>query len=82
MNRQRGALTFIVPLIMVTIVLFGTLAIDGARLYSLRQEMQSQVNAAATAAADAAQACGGENVTAETIRQRGLAAARLVRGVD
>lgn len=76
MNRQRGALTFIVPLIMVTIVLFGTLAIDGARLYSLRQEMQSQVNAAATAAADAAQACGGENVTAETIRQRGLAAAR------
>ncbi|MCC4310021.1 pilus assembly protein TadG-related protein [Alcanivorax marinus] len=57
MNRQRGALTFIVPLIMVIIVLFGTLAIDGARLYSLRQDMQSQVNAAATAAADSAHSC-------------------------
>lgn len=59
MNRQRGALTFIVPLIMVVIVLFGTLAIDGARLYSLRQEMQSVANTAATAAVNAVQACNG-----------------------
>lgn len=76
MNRQRGALTFIVPLIMVIIVLFGTLAIDGARLYSLRQDMQSQVNAAATAAADGVQTCGGQTVDMATIRQRALTAAR------
>jgi len=58
MNRQRGALTFITPIIMVIIIMLGVLATDGARLYSLRQELQSQVNAAATAAADATQACG------------------------
>ncbi len=81
MNRQRGALTFIVPLIMVTIVLFGTLAIDGARLYSLRQEMQSQVNAAVTAAADGVQTCGGQAVDMATIRQRALIAARA-QGFD
>lgn len=76
MNRQRGALTFIVPLIMVIIVLFGTLAIDGARLYSLRQDMQSQVNAAATAAAGAAKACSGPEVELSEIRRRALVAAR------
>lgn len=58
MNRQRGALTFITPIIMVIIIMLGVLATDGARLYSMRQELQSQVNAAATAAADATQACG------------------------
>lgn len=58
MFRQRGALTFITPIIMVIIIMLGVLATDGARLYSMRQELQSQVNAAATAAADATQACG------------------------
>ena len=76
MSRQRGALTFVVPLIMVIIVLFGTLAIDGARLYSLRQDMQSQVNAAATAAAGAAKACSGPEVELSEIRRRALIAAR------
>ena len=59
MNRQRGALLFITPIIMIAVILLGVLALDGARLYSLRQEMQSQVNAAATAAADGTQTCGG-----------------------
>tara|TARA_Y100000991_G_scaffold213536_1_gene199451 strand:+ start:183 stop:686 length:504 start_codon:yes stop_codon:yes gene_type:complete len=58
MKKQRGALTFITPIIMVVIIMLGVLAMDGARLYSVRQEMQSQVNAAATAAAQATQACG------------------------
>lgn len=60
MNRQRGALLFITPIIMIAVILLGVLALDGARLYSLRQEMQSQVNAAATAAADGTQTCGGQ----------------------
>lgn len=75
MRRQRGVLTFVTPLLMVLVVILGTLAIDGARLYSLRQEMQSQVNAAATAAAGAAQACGGETISLGTIQQRALMAA-------
>jgi len=51
MFRQRGALTVITPLLMVLVILLGVMALDGARLFSLRKEMQSQVNAAATAAA-------------------------------
>lgn len=76
MYRQRGALTVITPLLMVLVVLLGVMALDGARLFSLRKEMQSQVNAAATAAADAAQACGGEFIALANMRQRALAAAR------
>ncbi|MFP1677107.1 hypothetical protein ACLD02_00340 [Alloalcanivorax sp. C16-2] len=75
MRNQRGALTFVTPLLMVLVVILGTLAVDGARLYSLRQEMQSQVNVAAMAAADAAQACGGETISLATIQQRALGAA-------
>ena len=51
MFRQRGALTVITPLLMLLVILLGVMALDGARLFSLRKEMQSQVNAAATAAA-------------------------------
>ncbi|MBL7252066.1 hypothetical protein [Alloalcanivorax marinus] len=76
MRRQRGALTFVTPLLMVIVVLLSTMALDGARLYSLRQDMQSQVNAAATAAADGVQTCGGQDVDMATIRQRALTAAR------
>ncbi|HEX5678646.1 MAG TPA: hypothetical protein VFX91_11835 [Alcanivorax sp.] len=76
MFRQRGALTFITPLLMLLIVLLGVLTLDGARLFSLRKEMQSQVNAAATAAADAAQACGGEFVTLQDMNNRALIAAQ------
>ncbi len=76
MFRQRGALTVITPLLMLLVILLGVMALDGARLFSLRKEMQSQVNAAATAAADAAQACGGEVITLGNMRERALAAAR------
>lgn len=81
MKSQRGALLFITPMIMVIVILLGVLALDGARLYSLRQEMQSQVNAAATAAADGTQTCGGPNVSMERIRARALVAARA-QGFD
>ena len=76
MFRQRGALTVITPLLMLLVILLGVMALDGARLFSLRKEMQSQVNAAATAAADAAQACGGEFVTLQEMRDRALIAAQ------
>ena len=76
MFRQRGALTVITPLLMLLVILLGAMALDGARLFSLRKEMQSQVNAAATAAADAAQACGGRMISLSDMRQRALAAAR------
>ena len=76
MFRQRGALTVITPLLMLLVILLGAMALDGARLFSLRKEMQSQVNTAATAAADAAQACGGRMISLSDMRQRALAAAR------
>lgn len=57
MFRQRGALTVITPLLMLLVILLGVMALDGARLFSLRKEMQSQVNAAATAAASMTQSC-------------------------
>ena len=76
MFRQRGALTVITPLLMLLVILLGAMALDGARLFSLRKEMQSQVNAAAPAAADAAQACGGRMISLSDMRQRALAAAR------
>ena len=76
MFRQRGALTVITPLLMLLVILLGVMALDGARLFSLRKEMQSQVNAAATAAADAAQACGGQMISLADMRQRALTAAR------
>jgi uncharacterized membrane protein len=76
MFRQRGALTVITPLLMLLVILLGVMALDGARLFSLRKEMQSQVNAAATAAADAAQACGGEFVTLQDMNDRALIAAQ------
>ncbi|MBF5055363.1 hypothetical protein Y5W_00657 [Alcanivorax sp. 521-1] len=81
MRRQRGVLAFATPLLIVLIVILATMAMDGARLYSLRQEMQSQVNAAALAAADSAKSCGGSSVTAAGIRQRALIAARA-QGYD
>ena len=76
MFRQRGALTVITPLLMLLVILLGVMALDGARLFSLRKEMQSQANAAATAAADAAQACGGEFITLQDMKDRALIAAQ------
>lgn len=73
---QRGMLIFLAPLIVASLVLLAVLAIDGARLLALKSEMQNQVNAAASAAADGAQACGGAAVTVSTMSARALTAAR------
>ncbi len=56
-QRQTGVLVFITPIILLLIVMFGALMLDGARLYSIRETMQTQVNAAATAAANFTQSC-------------------------
>src|SRR5690606_15851423 len=81
MKRQRGALTVITPLIILLVILFSALALDGARLYAMRGQMQSIANAAATAAADAAQACGGGPITLADIQSSADSAARA-QGMD
>ncbi|MCG2580082.1 MAG: hypothetical protein KA296_04305 [Marinobacter sp.] len=75
-RKQHGVLIFITPLIVTAIVLMMVLAIDGARLLALQSEMQNQVNAAASAAADGAQACGGPDIAMSTMSARALAAAQ------
>lgn len=81
MKRQRGALTVITPLIILLVVMFSALALDGARLYAMRGEMRSIANAAATAAADTAQACGGGPITLADIKSSADSAARA-QGMD
>tara|TARA_R110001606_G_scaffold261206_15_gene409607 strand:+ start:27280 stop:29124 length:1845 start_codon:yes stop_codon:yes gene_type:complete len=81
MKQQRGALMFTAPLLMLLIIMFGSLALDGARLYSLRQEMQSVANVAATAAADGTRSCGGEASSLSLMTDRAQAAAEA-QGVD
>lgn len=73
--RQRGALSVITPLLLLIVITLTVMALDGARLYSLRSEMQAQVNVAAQAAAGAAQACGGQAPSTALVQQRALAAA-------
>jgi uncharacterized membrane protein len=73
--RQRGALSVITPLLLLIVITLTVMALDGARLYSLRSDMQAQVNVAAQAAAGAAQACGGQAPSAALVQQRALAAA-------
>lgn len=73
--RQRGALSVITPLLLLFVIILTVMALDGARLYSLRSEMQAQVNVAAQAAAGEAQACGGQAPSSAVVQQRALAAA-------
>ena len=75
-GRQRGALTIITPLLLLVVIILSVMALDGARLYSLRGEMQAQVNVAAQAGASATQSCGGLAPSTALIRQRALAAAQ------
>ena len=75
-RRQRGALTIITPLLLLVIIILSVMALDGARLYSLRGEMQAQVNVAAQAGASATQSCGGLAPSVALIRQRAVAAAQ------
>lgn len=76
LQSQHGALIFVAPLAISVIVLVMVLAVDGARLLALQSEMQTQVNAAASAAADGAQACGGPDIEMATMSARALAAAK------
>jgi len=73
--RQRGALSIITPLLLLIVIILMVMALDGARLYSLRSDMQAQVNVAAQAAAGEAQACGGQAPSTALVQQRALAAA-------
>ncbi|WP_323775296.1 hypothetical protein [Alcanivorax sp.] len=75
-RRQQGALTVITPLLLVIVVILSVMALDGARLYMLRGEMQAQVNVAAQAGAAEAQSCGGQFVSTAVIQARALAAAQ------
>lgn len=75
-HRQRGAFIFITPLILTTIALFAVMALDGARIYGVRNNLQNQANAAASAGAEAAQACGGTSVSVATMKNRALIAAQ------
>ncbi|KPP97803.1 MAG: Tad secretion system protein [Marinobacter sp. HL-58] len=77
-RSQRGVFIALTPVLLTLIVILLTLVIDSARLLSIRSDMQSQVNAAATAAADAAQSCGGESGDLSEMQARGLSAARAV----
>ncbi|KZX66153.1 hypothetical protein A3724_00200 [Alcanivorax sp. HI0033] len=60
---------------LLIVITLTVMALDGARLYSLRSDMQAQVNVAAQAAAGAAQACGGQAPSTVLVQQRALAAA-------
>lgn len=75
-HAQRGVLIFATPLILVLLGVFVTLLIDGARLASVRSEMQSVVNVAATAAADESQSCTEGSATFGRMQTQALAAAR------
>ena len=77
-NSQQGVLIFATPLLLVILFFFVVLLIDGARILSVRSEMQAVVNAAATAAADEAQSCGGLTPDYASMQTRALAAARAV----
>ena len=46
-SRQRGVLAVTTPLLVVLIILFTVLLLDGARLYAVKREMQTVANAAA-----------------------------------
>jgi len=73
--RQRGALSVITPMLLLIVITLTVMALDGARLYSLRSDMQAQVNVAAQAAAGETQACGGQAPSSALVQQRALAAA-------
>lgn len=83
MKRQAGALSVVTPLLVIVILILSTLALDGARLFSLRKDLQAQANLAATAAVGKANTCGGD--AAEEMVSRARAAMLLqadAQGLD
>lgn len=75
-GKQQGALIFATPLLLVLMVAFTTLLIDGSRLLLVQSKMESVVKSTATAAADEAQTCSGEPASFGTMQSRGFVAAR------
>ena len=76
MNAQRGAMLITLPLLLLALFAITIVIVDASRLYGLQKEMQSQVNAAATAGADVAQACAGDSLSFSAIQSRALLAAQ------
>ena len=76
-RRQSGVLVFLTPFLMVALAVVAVLAMDAARLYSVKADMQRVVNAAATAAADSSQACSMDADFSE-MKSRALTAAKAV----
>jgi hypothetical protein len=68
-KRQRGAFLVLAAIMMAVLIGIAALAIDVGRVYSLRSEMQSAVDAAALAAA-------AELDTGSNARDRAVVAAR------
>lgn len=63
-NRQRGAYSFLFLVVLIAggLLVFA-LAADGARLYAQQRVLQQQADAAALAAAQGTQACGGRGIS-------------------
>ncbi len=55
MNGQRGQAIVLIALMLAVVVGMAALAIDGARAYTLRRDLQAAVDAAALAAGDSLQ---------------------------
>ena len=64
-DRQRGQAIVLVGIMLTALVGMAALAIDGARAYSLRRDLQAAVDSAALAAGDRLQQ-GGSYSSAET----------------
>ncbi|EKF74355.1 hypothetical protein A11A3_09150 [Alcanivorax hongdengensis A-11-3] len=81
--RQSGAIALATPFVILLILALTVFLLDGARLYAAKREMQSIVNAAATAAADNGQTCNsmGDSPTLSDIQTRAETAATQ-RGWD
>lgn len=58
LNGQKGQAIVLIAIMLVVVVGMAALAIDGARAYALRADMQASVDAAALAAADTLQQTG------------------------
>ena len=75
-RRQQGVTGVLFALLLSAVAMsLLVLAVDGNRLYSEYRSLQTQANVAAIAAADAAQACGGADVSTVGIAGRALEAA-------
>jgi hypothetical protein len=76
LRDERGATAVMVGLLILPLVGFGALAVDGAAMYSEHQQLQNGADAAALAiGADcAAGACGDSQTTAESLTGANYAA--------